>query len=56
MSPVLFTNRGVVVNAIVFSGTNFVFSTLTVHSAEECKRHDLALKKLQRASDEWNGD
>ena len=24
--------------------------------AQECKRHDLALKKLQRARDEWNKD
>ena len=23
---------------------------------QECKRHDLALKKLQRARDEWNKD
>ena len=43
-------------NALVFSGTNFVFSRLTDHGAEECKRHACALEKLQRARDEWNED
>ena len=42
------------VNALAFSGTNFVFSRLTDHGAEERKRHDLALEKFQRARDEWN--
>ena len=42
------------VNALAFSSTNFVFSRLTDHGAEERKRHDLALEKLQRARDEWN--
>ena len=41
-------------NALAFSGTNFVFSRLTDHGAEERKIHDLALEKLQRARDEWN--
>ena len=44
------------VNALAFSGTNFVFSRLEDHGAEERKRHDLALKQLQRARDEWNRD
>ena len=44
------------VNAIAFSGTNFVFSKLTDHGAEELKRQDLALEKLQRARDEWKKD
>ena len=35
-------------------GTNFIFTKLTDHGAEESKRHDLALKKLQRARDEWS--
>ena len=56
MVSVLFTISGAVVNALAFSGTNFVFSRLTGHGAEECKRHDLALEKLQRARDEWNRD
>ena len=56
MASVLFTIGGAVVNALAFNGTNFVFSRLTDHGAKECKRHDLALKKLQRARDEWNKD
>ena len=56
MASLLFTIGGVVVNALAFSGTNFVFSRLAYHDAEERKRHDLALEKLQRAKDEWNRD
>ena len=56
MVSALFTIGGAVVNALAFSGTNFVFSRLTDHGAEECKRHDLALEKLQRARDEWIRD
>ena len=44
------------VNALAFSGTNFVFNRLTDDSAEERKRHDLAEEKLQRAKDKWNED
>ena len=56
MTSLLFTIGGAVVNALAFNGTNFVFSRLTDHGAEERKRHDLALEKLQRARDEWNRD
>ena len=56
MASLLFTIGGAVVNALTFSGTNFVFSRLTDQGAEERKTHDLALKKLQRARDEWNRD
>ena len=52
MALLLFTFGGAVANALVFSGTNFVFSKLTDHGAEERKRHELALKKLQRTRDE----
>ena len=56
MASLLFAIGGAVVNALAFSGTNLVFSRLTDHGAEERKRHDLALEKLQRARDEWNRD
>ena len=56
MASVLFTIGDALVNALAFSGTNFVFSRLTYHGVEERKRHDLALEKLQRARDEWNRD
>ena len=54
MASLLFTVAGNVVNALAFSSTNFVFSRLTDHGAEKRKRHDLALEKLQRATDEWS--
>ena len=56
MASVLCIVGGAVVNALAFSGTNFIFSRLTDHGAEERKRHDLALEKLQRDRDEWNRD
>ena len=56
MALLSFTIAAAVVNALTFSGTNFVFSRLTDRGVEERKRHDLALKKLQRARDAWNKD
>ena len=56
MALLLFTVGGAVVYVLAFSGTNFIFSRLMDHGAEERKRHDLAEKKLQRARDEWNED
>ena len=56
MVSLSFTVGGAVVNAFAFSGTNFIFSRLTDHGAEERKRHDLAEQKLQRARDKWNRD
>ena len=56
MASLLFTVGGAAVNALAFSGTNFLFSRLTDHGEEERKRHDLALEKLQRARDEWKRD
>ena len=53
MASLLFTIGGALVNALAFSGTNFVFSTLINHGEEEHKRHELALKRLQRQ--EMNG-
>ena len=52
MASLLFAVGGDVVNALAFSGTNFVFSRLTDHGEEELKRHDLALRRLQRARDQ----
>ena len=56
MASLLFIVAGAMVNALAFSGTNFVFSRLTDHGAEERKRHDLALEKLQRAKYDGNRD
>jgi hypothetical protein len=43
---------GAMVNALAFSGSNFLFSSLS--SSAERKRHDLALEKLQHDRDTWN--
>ena len=48
MASLLLTIGGAVMNALAFSGTNFLFSRLTDHGEEERKRHDLALELLQR--------
>ena len=56
MASLLFTVSGAMLNALAFSSTNFVFSKITDHDAEERKGHDLAEEKLQRARDEWNRD
>ena len=56
MASLLFKVCGAVVNALAFSSTNFIFRRLTDHSKEECKRHSLALERLQEARDEWNKD
>ena len=45
-----------VFSATAFGGTNIAFSIITNHGTNECKRHDLAEKKLQRARDKWNED
>ena len=60
MTPVLFTFLsgifGAAFNATAFSGTYFFFSKLTDHGEKERKRHNLALEKLQMASDKWKED
>ena len=42
---------GAVVNALAFSGSNYLFSKLS--SDEERKRHDKALEDLAKARDEY---
>ena len=56
MTSLLFTIGGAVVNALVFSGTNFVFSRLMDHGEEDHKRQDLAEEQLQKARNQWNRD
>ena len=43
---------GALVNALAFSGSNYLFSSLS--SSAERKRHALALEELQRDCDSWN--
>ena len=44
------------VNALAFSGTNYIFSKFSDHGEAERKRHDIALDNLQRDRDKWNQD
>ena len=46
---IIIHSRWFAVNVLAFSGTSIAFSRLADHGAEERKRHDLALKKVQRA-------
>ena len=43
---------GALVNALAFTGSNYLFSSLS--SSEERKRHNLATEKLQHDRDIWN--
>ena len=43
---------GAITNALAFTGSSFFFNMISGDA--ERKRHDLALKKLQRDRDEWN--
>ena len=45
---------GAVINAVAFSGRNFLFSTLSKESIDkEQKRHDKAIEDMQRVQMEW---
>ena len=44
---------GALVNAVAFTGTNFLFSQFSDHG-EEIKRHNLAMEQFTRARDEYN--
>ena len=46
---------GAIINAVAFSGSNYLFSSLRSKEADaERKRHDLALEQLTKARDEWS--
>ena len=54
MASIGFLIAGAVVNALAFSGSNFLFSSLSKESIDkERKRHDRATEDLQRAQIEW---
>ena len=44
---------GAGINALAFSGSNYMFSKLSNHGAGERKRHNQAIEKLQKANAEW---
>ena len=53
MASFLAIAGGALINSLAFSGTNFLFSSLSDHGAAERRRHDLALEDLQKARDKW---
>ena len=53
MVSLLAMGASAAVNALAFLGTNSKFSD---HGEAKRKRHDLALKDLQRDRDKWNQD
>ena len=54
MASIGFLIGGALVNALAFSGSTFLFSSLSKESIEkEQKRHDKAIEDLQRAQMEW---
>ena len=54
MASIGFLIGRALVNALAFSGSNFLFSSLSKESIEkERKRHDKAIEDLQRTQIEW---
>ena len=55
MASIAMMIGGAVVNALAFSGSNYLFSKLrSNHSNEELKRHNAAMEELTKARDDWN--
>ena len=54
MVSLLAIGASAAINALAFSGTNYIFSKFSDHGEAERKRHDIALEDLQRDRDEWN--
>ena len=54
MASIGFLIRGALVNALAFTGSNYLFSSLSKESIDKGrKRHDKAIEDLQRAQIEW---
>ena len=54
MASIGFLIRGALINALAFTGSNYLFSSLSKESIDkERKRHDKAIEDLQRAQIEW---
>ena len=52
MAAIAMMVGGALVNALAFSGSNFLFSQIS--GSAERKRHNLAMEKLQNERDSWN--
>ena len=54
MASIGFLIGGALINALAFSGSNFLFSSLSKVSIDkERKRHDKAIKDMEQAQIEW---
>ena len=54
MASIGFLIGGALVNALAFTGSNYLFSSLSKESIDkERERHDKAIEDLQRAQIEW---
>ena len=54
MASIGFLIGGALINVLAFSGTNFLFSSLSKESIDkERKRHDKAIEDLQQSQIEW---
>ena len=54
MASIGFLIRGALVNALVFTGSSYLFSSISKESInKERKRHDKAIEDLQRSQIEW---
>ena len=54
MASLLAIKASAAVNALAFSGTNYLFSKFSDHGEAERKRHDIALEDLQRDIGKWD--
>ena len=55
MAGIAMMAGGAIVNALAFSGSNYLFSKLDKGDAdEEQKRHDKAMEQLQTAQEQWS--
>ena len=54
MASIAIVAGGALVNALAFSGTNFIFGQLGDHGKTEMKRHNLAVEKLNKAREEYS--
>ena len=54
MASIGFLIGGALVNALAFTGSNYLFSSISKESIDkERKKHDKAIEDSQRAQTEW---
>ena len=54
MASIAVIAGGALINALAFSGTNFIFGQLGDHGKAEMKRHNLAMEQLSKAREKYN--